>query len=58
MSETLQTIQLQITQQAIAIDEIHRRQGVLDIKTTNGTLVLLAWLCFIVVWLYFPALYI
>ena len=39
MSETLQTIQLKFTQQAIAIDEIHRRQDVLDVKTTNGTLV-------------------
>ena len=39
MSETLQTIQLKITQYVSAIDEIRQRQDVLDVKTTNGTLV-------------------
>ena len=40
LSESLQTMQLYLTQQAIAIDEICQQQYVLDVKTTNGTLVL------------------
>ena len=39
MSETLQTVQTNLTQYAIAIDEVRLRQDILDVKTTNGLLI-------------------
>jgi hypothetical protein len=39
MSETLQTVQSNLTQHSIAIDEVRLRQDILDVKVTNGVLI-------------------
>ena len=39
MSETLQTVQSNLTQHSIAIDEVRLRQDILDVKVTNGALI-------------------
>ena len=39
MSETLHTVQTQLTQYAVAIDDVRLRQDILDVKVTNGLLI-------------------
>ena len=39
MSETLQSVQSNLTQHSIAIDEVRLRQDIIDVKVTNGVLI-------------------